>query len=83
MGLSQLKPLAQKKIEELSRAKEMSKVLAAIPGKVGHFMLSSVSGCRILIDFLLLGIFCQSINPLAICRHQQIENLIRLNHFNN
>jgi hypothetical protein len=32
----------------------MSKVLPAIPGKVGHFMLSSVAGCRILIYFLPL-----------------------------
>jgi hypothetical protein len=74
-----------KQIEELNCAMQMSKVLPAIPGKVGHFMLNSVSGCRILIDFLLLGNFCQSINALdvAIFRHQQIENLIQLDHFNN
>ena len=57
----------------------MSKVLPRIPGKVGHFMQCSVSGCRILIDFFLLGYFCQSINSLdvAMCSikcHQQIEN---------
>ena len=42
------------------------------------FMLSGVSGCRILIDVLLLGYFCQSINQLdvAIRRHEQIENSI-------
>ena len=57
----------------------MSKVLPRIPGKVGHFMQCSVSGCRILIDFFLLGYFCQSTNSLdvAMCSimcHQQIEN---------
>ena len=72
--------LEQKKIEACKR---MSKVLPPIPGKVWHFMLSSVSGCRILIDVLLLGYFCQSINHLdvAICRikcHQQIENSFNL-----
>ncbi len=88
-GISWLKPLAQKKDEEVkNRAREMPKVLPPIPGKVWHFMLSSVSGCDILIDYLLLGYFCQSINPLAvtICSikcHQQIENSIQLNHFNN
>ncbi len=50
-----------------------SKVLPAIPEKVGHFMLYSVSGppagCRILVDFLLLvlrlGNFCPKVNPLV------------------
>ncbi len=72
--------------EEFELCKRMSKILPPIPGKVWHFMLSSVSGCRILIDVLLLGCFCQSINQLdvATCRmkcHQQIENSIQLNHF--
>jgi hypothetical protein len=40
----------------------MSNVLPPNPGKVSHFMLSSVSGGRILIDFLLLGYLCQSID---------------------
>ncbi len=55
--------------------------------KIGHFMLSSVPGCRILIDFLLLWYFCQSITwnllGVALCSHQQIENSIQLYHFNN
>ncbi len=40
-----------------------------ISGKVGHSLLSNVWGCNILIDFLLLGYFCQSIYQLdvAIC----------------
>jgi hypothetical protein len=40
-----------------------------IPGKVEHVLLSSVWGCFILIEFLLLGYFCQSIYRLdvAIC----------------
>jgi hypothetical protein len=47
----------------------MSKVLSPVPGKVWHSMLSSVSGCQILIDVLLLGYFCRSINLLdaTIC----------------
>ena len=70
------------------QCKGKSKVLPPITGNVCRFMLSSVSGCSILIDFLLLGYFCQSMNPLdvAICSikcHQQIKNLIQLNHFNN
>ncbi len=40
-----------------------------ISGKVGYSLLSSVWGCFILIDFLLLGYFCQSVYQLdvAIC----------------
>jgi hypothetical protein len=34
--------------------------LPPIPGKVYHFILSSVSGCHIMIDFLLLGYYYQS-----------------------
>jgi hypothetical protein len=57
------------------------KLLSLNPGKVWHFMLSSVSGCPILIDVLLLGYLCQSIDPLdvAICCikcHNQIYNSI-------
>ena len=44
----------------------MSKVLLPNPGKVWHFILSSVSGCHILIDILLLGYFCQSINQFGV-----------------
>ncbi len=45
----------------------------------------SVSGSQILIDILLLGYFCQSINQLdvtisCIKCHQQIKNSIQLNH---
>ncbi len=80
-GQVSIKTFGTKKIEELNRAKEMSKVLPAIPGKLGHFMLSSVAGRRILIDFLPLGYFCQSItwNPwdVAICHHQTIKNSIQ------
>ncbi len=52
-----------------------------VPPRNGHFMLSSVSDCRILIDILLLGYFCQSINQLDV--HEQTGNSIQLNHFNN
>ncbi len=46
-----------------------------IIGKVGQVLLSSESGCCILIGFLFLGYFCQSIYlfDVAIC-HQQFEN---------
>jgi hypothetical protein len=86
-GPVQLKPLAQFFLR-IESCKRMSKVLPTTPGKVWHFMLSSVSGFHILIDVLLLGFFCQSIDQLdvAICRikcHQQIKNSIQLNHFNN
>jgi hypothetical protein len=47
--------LSQKKIEELKSCKKMSKVLLPNSGKKGHFMQFSVSGCNILINFLLLG----------------------------
>ncbi len=85
-----IKTFGTKKIEGLSVCKRMSRVRPPIPGKVWHFTsmkhcVSSVSGCRILIDVLLLGYFCQSMNQLdvAICRikcHPQIENSIQLNH---
>ena len=41
----------------------------SISGKVGHDLISIVLGCSILIDFLLLGCFCQPIYLLdvAIC----------------
>ena len=86
-GIS-IKTFGTKKNWRAGSCKGKSKVLPPITGNVCHFMLSSVSGCSILIDFLLLGYFCQSMNPLdvAICSikcHQQIKNLIQLNHFNN
>jgi hypothetical protein len=80
--------LWHKKNGRVGLCKRMSKVLPPIPGKGCHFVLSSVSGCRILIDFLLLGYFCQSINLLDIalccikCPHQ-IDHLNQLNHYNN
>ncbi len=85
--VSKLKPSSQKKIEELKSCKKMSKVLLPIFRKVGHFMQFSVSGCSILINFLLLGYLCQCTNRLdvGICSikyRQQIKNSIDLNHFN-
>jgi hypothetical protein len=38
----------QKKNQRVESCEIMSKVLPPIPGKLGHFMQSSVSGCRIL-----------------------------------
>ena len=49
-----------KKNRRVGSCKMKSKVLPPIPGKVYHFMLSSVSGCHIMIDFLLLGYYYQS-----------------------
>ena len=47
--------LAQKSVVSAKK-----KNTSPIPGKVYHFMLSSVSGCHIMIDFLLLGYYYQS-----------------------
>ncbi len=46
-----------------------AKCHAPISGKAGHDLISIVLGCYILIDFLLLGCFCQPIYLLdvAIC----------------
>ncbi len=94
VSIKTLDSLDSSKIEEMNSARECSRfylpTLDSGPGKVWHFMLSSVSGCCILIDVLLLGYLCQSINRLdvAICSiqcHEQINNSIHLqvNHSNN
>ncbi len=44
----------------------MSKVSPPNPGKVWHFLLSSVSDCHALIDVLLLRYMCQSLNHLDV-----------------
>jgi len=49
-----------KKNRRVGSCKMKSKVLHPIPGKVYHSMLPSVSGCHIMIDFLLLGYYYQS-----------------------
>ena len=64
-GIS-IKTFGTKKNRRAGLCKGTSKVLPPITGDVCHFMLSSVSGCSILIDLLLLGYFCQSMNPLEI-----------------
>ena len=56
-GIS-IKTFGPKKKENLNCKLECLKVIPPIPGKVLHLMLSSVSGCQILIDILLLGYFC-------------------------
>jgi hypothetical protein len=38
-----------------------TKELPAISGKVGHDLLSSISGCCVLFDFLFVGYFYKSI----------------------
>jgi hypothetical protein len=44
--------------------KLVTKELPAIPGKVGHVLLSSASGCCIMFEFLFLGHFYDSMNLL-------------------
>ncbi len=50
--------------EEVCRMQ--AKVTHPIPGQVGHVLLSGVWGYSILIDFSILGYFCQFIHPLDI-----------------
>ncbi len=82
-----IKPLAQKKLKRQLGCAKKNAEPSIPPGKVGHFLLSSVSGSCILIDFLFLGYFYQSIKQLdiTICSikcHQLIDNSIQHNHFN-
>ena len=54
-GIS-IKTFGTTKFEEVRLVcKKMLKILPPVPGKVGHLLLASVSGCLILIDFLFLG----------------------------
>lgn len=64
--LNYKKPL----LEEVAlKSKNVTEWPPSISGKVGHDLISIVLGCYILIDFLLLGCFCQPIYLLdaAIC----------------
>jgi hypothetical protein len=58
-GIS-IKLLAHKNNWRNELCQRICKVLPSILGKGWHFMLSSVSGCRILNDILLLEYFCIS-----------------------
>ncbi len=85
-GIS-IKTFGAKKIEESNCARECQ-MFNLQPWKGIIFLLSSVSGGCILIDVILLGYLCQSIDQwdIAICSikcHEQINNAIQLNHFNN
>lgn len=63
-----IKTFAQ--LEEVAlKSKNVTEWPPSISGKVGHDLISIVLGCSILIDFLLLGCFCQPIYLLdaAIC----------------
>ncbi len=66
------KNLWQKKnrIDNSNTRNAATKCSTLIPGKVGHVLQSKVLICCILIQFLFLGFFCQSIHSLDvdICR---------------
>jgi hypothetical protein len=68
----ELKPFAQKKqVEEVLRTlKKCSQGVSPITGKAEHVLLSIVLLYCILIAFLCLGCFCQSVYifEVAICR---------------
>ena len=68
-GSSIIKTFAINFEEVALKSKHVTEWPPSISGKVGHDLISIVLGCSILIDFLLLGCFCQPIYLLdvAIC----------------
>ena len=76
----QLKPFAKKrKLKSCSRNADQG--ISPITGKAEHVLLSIVLGYCILIAFLFLGYFCQSVHPfdVAICRINQSRVLVNTN----
>ena len=71
--------LQKKKLKSCSRNADQG--ISPITGKAEHVLLSIVLGYCILIAFLFLGYFCQSVHPfdVAICRINQSRVLVNTN----